>query len=359
MRFRLSLLIICMLLAITSTAVLAVPPRYMVTDLGTLGSDSVEVAGMNDSGQVVGYSQMSSGYTHAFLYTPASGMTDLGAIWGENHSYARGINNSGQVVGAFQSHERYGTISRGFLYTPGMGMTTLATQEGRPSYANDISDSGQVTGYYTDTSGYPHVFLYAAGLGVTDTGVGGRPKAINNLGQVVGNNDVFFNGYWVGFSTFLYAPGSGKTDLTTMGMPNDINDSGRIVGVFRTNAGQSHAFLYTSGSLRIDLGTLGADSSVARAINNSDQVVGYQGRAFLYNSDMGMASLNSLLDQSGLGWDLVDAQAINNRGQIAGWGFNPSGQKTAFLLTPVPEPSSLLAFGSGLLALGGLIRRRR
>jgi len=78
--------------------------------------------GINGSGQVVGWSELNTGgYTHAFLYGVFSPggqpqMVDLGTLPGGTTSQASGINNSGQVVG-------FSNITSGayhaFLYSGG------------------------------------------------------------------------------------------------------------------------------------------------------------------------------------------------------------------------------------------------
>jgi probable HAF family extracellular repeat protein len=79
------------------------------------------------------------------------------------------------------------------------------------------------------------------------------------------------------------------------------------------------------------------------------------GTAFLYSNGV-MTDLNSLIPS---GWWAGGAAAINDSGQIVCDGTNPEGQNVAFLLTPVPEPSTLALLGIGAVSLIGYAWRRR
>lgn len=75
-------------------------------DLGNLGGSGSwagnHACALNNQGQVVGHSEVSNAPFapfHAFLWTAATGMQDLGALPGQHMSLALGINNQSQVVG--------------------------------------------------------------------------------------------------------------------------------------------------------------------------------------------------------------------------------------------------------------------
>ena len=72
--------------------------QYTITDLGTLGGSSSGAGGINNSGQVVGWSDITGNSAgRAFLYD-GTAMQDLGTLGGTT-SEALGINDSGQFVG--------------------------------------------------------------------------------------------------------------------------------------------------------------------------------------------------------------------------------------------------------------------
>ena len=91
-----------------------------------------------------------------------------------------------------------------------------------------------------------------------------------------------------------------------------------------------------------------------------DNTVGF--RAFYFTVVDGMHDLGPLVagGLSAQGWEaLALALRANDRGQIVGQGRMVSQQldgQMAFLLTPVPEPSSLLLATFGVI---GLLTRRR
>jgi probable HAF family extracellular repeat protein len=91
----------------------------VMTDLGALGGrDSYSVAnGINDAGQVVGYSITPGDGTHAFLYRDGT-MTDLNSLLPPDSGWvldeALGINARGQIVGEGLYQGRY----QAFLMTP-------------------------------------------------------------------------------------------------------------------------------------------------------------------------------------------------------------------------------------------------
>lgn len=115
-------------------------------------------------------------------------------------------------------------------------------------------------------------------------------------------------------SCVSYAATYHVTDIGTYTKAYAINDSGQVVGESWVT-GESHAFLYSNGSMK-NLGTLGGASSIARGINNSGVVVGSAAlasgieNAFSYNGGP-LQSLGSAAIHSG-------AYDVNSSGQIVG-----------------------------------------
>jgi len=127
------------------------------------------------------------------------------------------------------------------------------------------------------------------------------------------------------------------TDLGTLPAFNSseaggINASGQVAGWSHNTSGIDHAFVWTSGSGLLDLGTLGFNSSAAIGINAFSQAAGEvynssgPSHAFFWTTDAGLADVHS----SSL-FSSSEAMGINGAGQIVGRLANPTGSVHAFL----------------------------
>lgn len=211
-RFRTSPIVPLAVLAVAAAlpaAAAAPATTYTITNLGSLGQGTSNGSAINASGQVTGYSYLSTlvptpqcppvyGNTkktcvehpwHAFFYSNGQ-MTDVGTLSGD-FSYGSAINRSGWVAGG--SATKNGGYDA-FVWN-GQKMLDLGQQaplKGSSSSATGINDSGQVVGYYAASSGPDRAFLYSNGT-VTSlpepgfTGSSGcAAAAINNTGQIAG-----------------------------------------------------------------------------------------------------------------------------------------------------------------------------
>ena len=332
------------------------PQAYRITDLGTLGGDLSEAYGINNAGQVVGWSTTSEGGGHGFLYAGGV-MTDLGTLTGGSVSYATGINDMGQVVG-YGGINAYGPqfreFTQGFIWTNGslqplgaLYCSCSFNERYGTSAAYGINTAGQVVGDSRTVRGktFRHAFLSQSGA-MQD--IGGGPGGtsisyaygINDAGQVVGRLDD---------RAFLWQDGAAQ-DLGTLpghasSAARAISGRGQVVGESVAPTGtEGSAFLWEAGAMR-DLGALAGDPwSQANGINGRDQIVGRSGtrdwassHAVLWQAGV-MRDLNSLLP-AGSGWGLISASAINDAGQIVGVGMH-DGRHRAFLMSPGRSSSS-------------------
>lgn len=329
---------------------------YNIRDLGTLGGNESWAYSINENGQITGKAELANGETHAFIYDiEHSQMSDLGGGPYGNRSCGYGINDSGQVVGISSSHsDGMGTFDKAFLWT-GDSMIGLGTSpDYLASFAWGVNNAGQVIGdsktafFYEVAKGRTEIptfdgYSYSFGRG------------INNSSQAVGYCQKSYNSPYI--SAFCYDIISNTlTDLGTLetntGRTNysramAINDAGQIVG-----SSDYQAFIWdsTNGMKAISEFIIGK-AFCAYGVNESGDVAGDGDYAWLWK-DRVITNLNDLLPESSP-WTLKSAQDISNSGQIVGYG-DINGETHAYLLTPVPEPATIL-----FLALGTVLLRRR
>jgi len=340
---------------------LAEAQTYTITDIGVLKGDN-ESNGfwINNLGVVVGCSdtQTLQGYPctglvpgqHAFTWTKSGGMKDLGTLSGATVSGAIGINDSGTVVGYSNVNGQLATNFVAVKWSSSGAMTNLGKLSGGSSSAAfEINSAGEIAGDSFLSNGIVDATSWTNNK---IKNLGALPKAIFTAGL-----DINDNGYIVGESVFRYGPpftshaflwnGSTMKDLGTLSggvtsMANAINNAGLIVGQSdgTITKGHWHAVLWNTSDKIQDLGTLpGGTYSVAFGVNDFSVVVGYgnlsnnAAHAMVWTSTGGMRDLNSLIP-SGSGWVLINANSINNVGQITGYGTK-AGHNHAFVLTPV------------------------
>jgi probable HAF family extracellular repeat protein len=234
-----------------------VPSNPQMKNLGNLGSPACEAFSINSSGQVVGYSSLSSSPTalqHAFLYSGGK-MNDVGQnLTVLVNSYGYGINALGHVVGT--AYDASFTAPHAFFWD-GKTATDLGLFGGLGSSALAINDRDTIIGYLTTTASLDRGFSYAGGT-MTDLGTLGGDfsyaLSINNSNVIVGGS--FVDTSDVVYHAFIWTNGliadlNGLIDQSGAGWTlieaRAINDGGQITGV-GTLGGVNHAFLLNPGS---------------------------------------------------------------------------------------------------------------
>ena len=319
-------------------------------DLGTLGGASSAARAVNEAGDVVGESTTASGVTHAFLWTRADGMLDLGTLGGD--SRATDVNDTDQVVGSStlpcvgDSSVPDCGDSHAFLWTRADGIKDLGTLGGATSAAEALNDSGQVVGEGATATGRWDGFVWTTAGGMRDLGDAGNftfARDVNAAGEIVGE---LYIGYhdWSGF---VWTQSRGMVRIPNSHWANAVSDDGRVVGAGFGNPvlGRIHAFTWTERDGVVDLGTLGGPWGEATDVNSSGRVVGRSVtssgllHAFVWAQGV-------MHDLGTLGGNESDATAVNENGWIVGASSTAAGPTHAALWTDtwVPDaPTNVLA----------------
>jgi probable HAF family extracellular repeat protein len=288
-------------------------------DLGTLGGNTSYALGINDNGEVVGFSFLADNLTtHAFTWTEAGGMVDLGTFTGFNSTEGWCINSAGNLAGdAIEPSGRRVP----FFWSPAGGFQTLAPNTGDlRNYAFGINDADVVTGqqYGNGSSGeVVHAYYWAVDNGVKRD----LPPLTNGLHSV----------------------------------GNDINNRNQITGTasIPNNGGVFHAIFWTkTGGTRDIGGVAGQSYTAGRAINDNGEVAGFAGNSavgFYWSRATGMILLQTL------GGTQSAAYAINNNGTLAGFTANAGGAIHAVIWpdkNSAPQDLGALSGGTNSYAQG-------
>lgn len=291
-------------------------------------------------------------------------LTDLGVVKDMETSEPAALNSFGSVVGTAYGGD-YPMCAFHYDY-----VQKFIHEEGAPnSRAFGINSMSMIVG-----DAFPigpmeprsHATLWKSGipmdLGVLRGQAYSRANGINAMGQVVGYSGLQRDSRES--RAFMWSSKTGMIDIGTLGGPYAqayaINDAGYITGASQTQgmgpAVTTHAFLYRLPhppyppyDRMADLGVLGGLSSYGMAINGYNHVAGYSTittndervHAFLHNGTR-MIDLGSL-GRNELDTDVSVALGVNNSDQVVGYSYLPSHlviQQVAFLWSRSPTATA-------------------
>jgi probable HAF family extracellular repeat protein len=200
--------------------------------LGTLGGPTSTAVAV-DAGQVVGRADTAdppffgANIYHAFSWTTAGGIVDLGTLPGFPFSGAAAVSN-GQVVGRsciydFVKGPQDGNQCHAFSWTQAGGMVDLGTLGGS-SWASGVSGGLVVGSFLVGPSGsYVNGFRWTQAGGMVDIS---NPADLSNAngvdnGQVVG---------FIGSRAFSWTATGGTISLNPQGSDAMIVRNGQVAG---------------------------------------------------------------------------------------------------------------------------------
>jgi probable HAF family extracellular repeat protein len=355
---RLALMAACSALAYvaaTSGAQAACTAVPCLENLGTLGGISSGLAVNADGSVVVGQTNIGDPVNHAYRWTSAGGMQDLGIISGPGFfSTATAVNADGSVVvGSASAIDELTT--RPFRWTSSSNtMEDLGTLGGNFGSAYGVSADGSVVVGQSTLVGdlTTHAFRFVEGGTIEDLhssvslgGTNSYAYGISADGSViVGGADVdatvshAFRWTQIGGVRDLgdLAGGSGYSVANAVSA-----DGNTVVGFSEFSGGGYRAFSWTNSTDMVNLGSLGGDSFANSVNGDGSIVVGSSNvsplvsHAFRWTSATGMVDLNTSLSGAGVdmtGITLVAAYGISANGEvIVGTGDFGAGNR-AFIV---------------------------
>ena len=314
-------------------------------DLGTLGGPNSEANGPNAWGEAALVSETANtdpygenfcGFGDQFQCLAAIWrnwrLTPLPTLPGGNNAQAYGLNDLGQVVGFSENgvHDptcalsiptqvfRYDAV----IWEPGGKIRKLRPLPGDTvAFAFGINNNGQAVGTSGSCSNTSLPPANVNGAHAVLWEKDGTPFDLGNLGGVPGN------------------------------IAGNINNRGDVAGTSAFPDGTVHSYLWTKAKGMRDLGGLpGAVITVApccNTINDENEIVGlwlddmFNVSAFRWKDGV-MRDLNDLIGKDSP-WQLLFAQSLNNAGEIVGQGVI-NGELHAFLAVPCDGNHTGVAF---------------
>ncbi|MGB9106806.1 MAG: hypothetical protein WCC59_18775 [Terriglobales bacterium] len=278
------------------------------------------------------------------------------------------MNTSRKLFARQSTNMRSTTASRGLMVLllavlasvaplAAAAQTTFNYPGAAATGASNINDSGTIVGYYYNSDGSEHSFLYD-GHGFTSFDYPGadwtEASGINQAGDVVG-----YYGYAADklMHGFLRTAAGKFSTIDRQGrfntMPLAINSSGAIVGCIH-NPGTMHGWLMENGAFV----SLSPAYAMYTGINDAGTIVGWNYaapgriRSFLL-SGAGRVEFDYP------GTNNTQAYGVNAYGAVVGW-YGPDASGHGFLLrdgqfTPIDVSGATLTRAFGINSAGMIV----